>query len=105
MNGVGPASDTRRVLLVDKHSTGSEHLSAFLIVRSTANVTKASLQRSFHNSHGILGRIKETVPGRLECRLGLHNSSCELVPLRRSGPSRANHMGGCNRMMTGGCRG
>lgn len=95
MNGVGPAPDAGRILLVDQDGARSKHLGAFLVVRSATDVAKASLQRSLHDGHGIFGGVEEAVPGRLESRLGLHNGSRELMPLGGRGSARGD-VGSCN---------
>lgn len=57
MDGVGPALDARRVLLVDQNGSGSEHLCALLVVWPATDMTKTSLECGLDYGHGIFGRI------------------------------------------------
>ena len=81
MDGIGPSFDARCVLLVHEDGARSEHLGSFFVVRSTADVTKTTLQRGFYNGHGIFSSVEKTVPGWLESWLGLHHGACSMGPL------------------------
>lgn len=96
MDGVGPTSDSGCVLLVDENGSRGQHLGSLLVVRSTANVAKASLQGSFHNGHGVFCGVEEAVPGWLESRLSFDDGARDLMPLRWGGPSRGHDVGSGN---------